>query len=190
MKKIKIDGMILATFLTTLFYSATWPYINKYIISIIPESYIAIQQIVNCVSIIVFSAAWNRVGDKLFRFFPIICIVESLTTIIATSVILITDDVRAYYILDTLFFALITRNIICGYIKLKARRYTTEDSRNSFDNRDNSAAAAATIIGSLIAIYLSLDFHVMIVIATIGNMIDNTMYFFIYGKTVKKAGER
>ena len=29
MKRIKIDGMLMATFLTTLFYASTYPYIHK-----------------------------------------------------------------------------------------------------------------------------------------------------------------
>lgn len=52
--KIQIDGMLLATFLTTVFYSSTYPYIHIAVMQELPESYLAVNQIINCMSIIVF----------------------------------------------------------------------------------------------------------------------------------------
>ena len=188
MKRVKIDGMLLSTFLTTLFYSATYPYIHKYIVSIIPDSFLAGQNIICCLSIIVFGHLWNKYPEALFSKFPMLCIVEFVSTAISAAVVLITNNVNAYFVLDTLFFALISRNIICGAIKLKARRYTAETDRTEFDNKDNSMCAIATIIGSLVAMVLSLDFHIMIILASVGNLIDNVFYITIYYST-KKAGE-
>lgn len=187
--KRKFDGIIAATFLTTMFYSSTYPYIHKFIISIIPDSFIAGQQIVNCISIILFGWIWNKLPDKLFRWFPLFCILEFVTTISATSFIIVTGNVAAYYILDTVFFAIVTRNIVCGIFKLRARRYRTEQQRTEFDNLDNSAAALATIIGSVISMIMSFDFHTMLIIASFGNLIDNVLYIIIYYKTIQKAGE-
>lgn len=56
----KIDGMLLATLLTTLFYSATYPYIHKEIVSNVSDSIIALNQIINCISIIVYGRVWNK----------------------------------------------------------------------------------------------------------------------------------
>lgn len=178
--------MILASFLTTLFYASTYPYINKYIITNVSENMIALNQIINCASIIIFGSLWNKFPQKLFKHYPKYCVLETILNITITLFVLLTDNIIGYYLLDTFIFSVVTRNIICGNIKLRARRYTTEEKRSEFDNNDNSAYAAATIIGSLIAMILHLSFPVMIVLATIGNCIDNTFYVFIYRKTIRK----
>ena len=49
-KYYKVDGMLLATLLTTLFYSATYPYIHKEVVSNVSDSIIALNQIINCIS--------------------------------------------------------------------------------------------------------------------------------------------
>ena len=95
----------------------------------------------------------------------------------------LTHNILAYYIIDTLIFAIVTRNICCGGVKLRAIRYKTETDREHFDNNNNSMSAIATIIGSMLAIILKLDFIAMLWLATIGNAVDNIFYIFIYRKT-------
>lgn len=85
--------------------------------------------------------------------------------------------------LDTLVFAIVTRNICCGGVKLRAIRYNTEEKREQFDNNDNSVCSIATIIGSIIAMFLNLDFAAMLCLATFGNAIDNVFYIAIFMKT-------
>lgn len=92
----------------------------------------------------------------------------------------------AYYIIDMLIFSIVTRNIFCGGVKLKAIRYNSEEDREHFDNNNNSASAIATILGSIIAMILNLDFSVMLWLATIGNTIDNIFYIFIFKSTQSK----
>lgn len=186
MKKFKIDGIIMATFLTTLFYASTYPYINKIIISNASSNLIAMNQIGNCLSIIIFSTLWKKYNDKLYKHFRFFCISETLSIISICILTILTENIIMYYILDTLFFCIITRNIICGGITLRANRYKKEKERVEFDNNDNIAASAATIIGSLIAMILKLDFNIMLIIATIGNMIDNVFYIVIYTRQQKK----
>lgn len=149
----RLDGMLLATFLTTLFYSATYPYIHKEIMMVASDQLVAINQIINCLSIVIFGSLWNKYSNRLFKFYPIVCVVETILSI------------------GSAIFA-----------------YKTETDRVRFDNNNNSASAIATIIGSLIAIGLNLDFEVMLCIATIGNTIDNIFYIFIY-KSVDKRTE-
>lgn len=181
----KPDGIIVATFLTTLFYASTYPYINKFIISNVSESMIALNQIVNCGSIIIFSSLWNKIGEKLFKFYPVYLILEIVVNLFMTIYAITTGNIVAYYLLDTLVFSVITRNIICGGIKLRAKRYNSEEKRSIFDNTENIAYAAATICGSLIAMFMSFDFTKMLIIATVGNCIDNIFYVVIYNKTMK-----
>lgn len=185
-RKIRIDGMLLATLLTNLFYSATYPYIHKQVMACVSDSIIALNQIINCLSIIIIGAVWNRKSKKLFNFYSLYCILETIVGIVTTVYVIVSKNIVVYYILDTLVFAIITRNIICGGIKLRAIRYDTEDKREHFDNNNNSMSAIATILGSVIAMFLNLNFNTMIILATIGNCIDNIFYIVIWYKTNKQ----
>lgn len=176
----KVDGMPLATFLTTVFYSATYPYIHREIMQTVNSSMVAVQQIIDCLGVVVVGWLWNRKSDALFRFYPAYCIAETCSGVALTVYAIITGNIVAYYIVDTVLFAIITRNIICGGTKMRAIRYATEKERERFDNNDKSAAAVATIIGSLIAMRLNLSFNIMLCIATFGNAIDNSFYIGIY----------
>lgn len=179
--------MLVATFLTTIFYSSTYPYIHKEVIVAATDSFIALNQIINCISIVIFGYVWNKKSNVLFRFYPAFCILESLLGILTTSFAILTNNILAYYLLDTFVFAIVTRNICCGGVKLRAKRYNTEEKREHFDNNNNSVASIATIIGSIIAMFLNLNFATMLCIATFGNMIDNIFYIFIFYNT-KKGG--
>ena len=96
----------------------------------------------------------------------------------------------AYYLLDNIVFAIITRNVCCGIVKLKAIRYNSENERERFDNNSNSVYSAATIIGSIIAMFLNLDFAIMLCLATFGNIIDNIFYIFIFYKINKQREKK
>lgn len=82
--------MLLATFLTTIFYSSTYPYIHKQIMMIASDSLIALNQIINCVSVIIFSTIWNKKSDKLFKFYPLFCIFEIMFEITIAIYVIIT----------------------------------------------------------------------------------------------------
>lgn len=185
-KHINVDGMLLATFLTTIFYSATYPYIHKEVMMVATDNFIALNQIINCISIVVFGLLWNKKSEKLFDYYPAFCILETILGILTTTYAIFSHNIIAYYLLDTIVFAVVTRNICCGGVKLKAIRYKTEEEREHFDNNDNSSYSIATIIGSIIAMFLKLDFATMLCIATFGNAIDNIFYICIFFKTKQK----
>lgn len=187
-KKIKIDGMILATLICTIFYATSYPFIHKQIMYYASDNLIALTQIINCVSIVLFGFIWNKT-DKLFNFYPALCIVEGILSVGSTIFAIITHNVVAYYIIDTLIFSIITRNICCGGIKLRTIRYNTEEQREHYDNNNNSANAIGTIIGSTLAMILDLNFELMLIIATIGNTVDNIFYIIIYCNEMKKKKE-
>lgn len=189
LNKFNVDGMLLATFLTNLFYSSTYPFIHKQLMMVISDKMVAINQIICCLSVIIFSNLWNKLSNKLFNHYPLFCVLETVCGISTTVFAILTDNLIAYYILDTFVFCIVTRNIICGGIKLRALRYTTEDKREKFDNNNNSMSAMSTIIGSCIAMIINLSFPVMLILATIGNAIDNVFYIFIYYKTKKLRKE-
>lgn len=182
----KPDLMLLATFFATCFYSATYPYIYKEIMSCVSENAVAVNQIVNCISTIIISGIWNRFSEKLFPSYAVLCVLECVAGVFTSIYVTFHPaNITIYYILDTALFCLITRNIICGGVRLKAIRYKDENAREHFDNSNNAVSALATIVGSLIAMKLNLNFVAMVWIATIGNMIDNLFYISIFRKEVK-----
>lgn len=187
--KRKLDGMLVATFLTTIFYSATYPFIHKLIMESVSDNIVALNQIINCLSIVVLGSLWNKKSEKLFKYYPAFCIGETILSICSAIWATATGNIMAYYIIDTLIFAIVTRNICCGGVKLRAIRYNTEEDREHFDNNNNSSSAIATIIGSVIAMILNLDFAAMLWLATLGNAIDNIFYIFIYKSTKRKRNE-
>ena len=184
--KRKVDGMLLATFLTTIFYSSTYPYIHKEVMTNVSDSIIALSQIINCLSVVILGSLWNKKSDKLFKYYPVFCVGEIVLSICSTIWAITTHNIMAYYMIDTLIFAIVTRNICCGGVKLRAIRYNTEEEREHFDNNNNSSSAIATIIGSVIAMMLNLDFATMLWLATLGNAVDNIFYIFIYKSTQSK----
>lgn len=185
--KRKIDGIILATFICGVFYSATYPYIHKIVVSAVSDNWLAINQIINCISIIIFGSLWNKASEKIFKFYPILCMTEVILNVGLATLISFNHNIALYYILDTVIFATITRNICCGYNKLVAIRYNNETVREQFGNNVNSASALSTIIGSCIAMAINLDnIIIMIWIAVLGNCVDNFFYIAIYHSTLKK----
>lgn len=186
-KKLKnIDLMLLSTFLCTIFYTSTYPIIYKTIMSTIHKNFISINQIVACCSIILFNSIWNKHSNKLFKYFPALCALEMVCTLIVTIYISTSKaSITSFYILDTLIFVIVTRNIICGGSRLKALKYSTPSKREKFDNNNSSYASLATIIGASISIALRMDFITMLWIAAFGNCIDNVLYMIIYKNLVR-----
>ena len=185
--KIKFDGMLLGALFATIFYSASYPCIHKVIMENISDKLIALSQITNCLSIVFFGFIWNR-QKILFRYFPIFCFCEIILTFSLTIYVITTNYIRAYYIADTLIFAIVSRNIICGGNKLKTLMYS-DDERAKYDNNESSCYAIATIIGSLISMITNSGFVFMLWVATIGNAIDNMFYLYTYNKIRKGENE-
>lgn len=187
-RQVKFDGMILATLICTTFYSTSYPFIHKQIMYYASDNLIALNQIINCVSIVLFGFVWNKT-KRLFNFYPALCIIEGILSIGSTIFAITTHNIVAYYVIDTLIFSIVTRNICCGGIKLRAMRYNTEEQRERYDNNNNSANAIGTIVGSCLAMILDLNFETMLIVATIGNTVDNIFYICIYFKERKKISE-
>lgn len=186
MKKFKIDAMIMATLLSTLFYSATYPRIHQIVVSNVSSELISISQIVNCLGIIFSCQMWNKKSDRLYNKYVIFCVLEPIAIVASTTIAIVTENITAYYIIDMLSYAVITNNVIRGAVKLKTLRYKDPKHREVFDNNSATVSSVATIIGSVISIILDLNFEVMLIIATIGNMVDNIFYIVIYLNGKKK----
>lgn len=73
---------------------------------------------------------------------------------------------------------------------MRVIRYKTENEREKFDNNFNSVCSIGILIGSVIALFLNLNFAAMLWTATFGNMIDNAIYINIYYKETRINHEK
>ena len=97
-----IDGMILGTFLSTIFFSATYPYIHKCIVMQIPDYFLAVNQVINCGGVIIWGTLWNRKSNFLFSNYVWICILETILGIATTGFAIICGNIyiNFYTVLD------------------------------------------------------------------------------------------
>lgn len=172
--------MLLANFISTLFYALSYPYIYAEMMKVIPKGYISFEQILACGSTVVFCKIWNKNSDKLFRYFPAILIAEVIADTILFIDVIIRKDLSFYFLLNVIIFSIITRNLSCGRTKMEAKINPSEKLREQYDNNDQIVYSLATLIGSVIAIFLPLNLSVLFIFAMIGNVIDNFFYLFIF----------
>lgn len=158
----------------------SYPYIYKQLVEVVSNRYIAFEQIVSCVGIVFFSALWNKFGDTLFRHYLLICITEIVADTFLFTHVFITGDLKFYFVLNVLIYAVITKNLCCGGIRMRARVNPTEIERERYDNNANMINSVATLIGTGFALVCNLPLRILFILALIGNISDNFMYIYIY----------
>lgn len=172
--------MLLAGFLSTLFYSASYPYVYAETIKIVPASFISIENIATCLSTILFCWLWNKYSDHLFRYYGIITLLEIIADIFLFADVLIRHDLKFYFLLNVLIFAIITRNMACGGTKMRANVHPDEKLREQYDNNINIVCSVATVLGASIALFYKIPLKGLFILAFIGNCIDNVIYLKIF----------
>lgn len=100
--------------------------------------------------------------------------------------VLVTGNLKFYFILNVLIYALITRNMANGGIKLRAKVHPDEKSRERYDNNNNIVNSTATLMGAGISLLFSFDIKILFIFALIGNTFDNFCYLYIYRKVIDK----
>jgi hypothetical protein len=181
MKKLS-NLMLLANFISTLFYSLSYPYIYAETVKVVPHLYISVEQILACLGTIVFCRLWNKHSDKLFTKYHVILGLEIIADIILFADVLIRHNLSFYFLLNVIIFALITKNVACGGTKMRARVHPTEKLREQYDNNSNIACSIATLLGAGIAIISNMNLWLLFIFAFIGNAADNAFYLYIYYK--------
>lgn len=174
--------MLLGYFLSMLFYSCSYVFIYQVIVQAVPRSFLGIEQIVGCVSTIIFCKVWNKYSDRLFRYYRLILWLEIIFDVALFADVIIRGDLKFYFMFNIMIMAIITRNLICGRTKMKAKVNPTEKLREKFDNNSQIADSAATIIGATTAIIIPFSLNTLFVLALIGNCIDNVFFLYIYHK--------
>ena len=178
--------MLFSNFLSTLFYSASYPYIYAEIVKVISRHYISFEQIISCIGIVVFGSLWNRYGDKLFQHYIKFILLEIAADTLLFADVLIWHDLKFYFLLNVIIYTLITKNMSCGGIKMRAKVNPTEELRERYDNNSNSIFAIATIAGTAFAVAFPVGLNALFVLALIGNVVDNFFYLYIYKQCMKR----
>lgn len=174
--------MLITNLICTLFYALSYPYIYAETLKVVSKNYISAEQIISCSGVVVFGILWNKIGDKLYKHYPLIVLMETVADIILMVHVLVTGNLKFYFIFNVLIYAIITRNMANGGIRLRAKVHPDEKSRENFDNNSNIVNSVATLLGASLSIVLKLDMTTMFVFALIGNTFDNFLYLYIYKK--------
>ena len=178
--------MLFSNFLSTLFYSTSYPYIYAEIMKVVSKNYISFEQIISCIGIVVFGYVWNKHGDKLFRHYTKFILLEIVADTFLFADVIIRCDLKFYFLLNVIIYTIITKNLSCGGIKMRAKVNPTDELRERYDNNSNSICAIATIAGTVIAVLSHASLETLFVLALIGNVVDNFFYLYIYKQCMKK----
>lgn len=101
--------------------------------------------------------------------------------------VLIRQNLNFYFLLNVITYAVITKQVICGGTKMKARVHPTEKLREQYDNNASIVNAIATLIGAGVAMIFDFDLTLLFAFAFVGNAIDNVMFLYIYKQIIKKG---
>lgn len=174
--------MLIAAGISTFFYSASYPYIYAETLKAVPQSYISLEQILSCLGIIVFCRLWNKKSDTLFRYYDKMLYLEIIADGILFVDVICREDLKFYFILNLMIYAIITRNICCGGTKMRAMVNPTDKERECYDNNLNIICSIATLAGASIALLIDIPIRILFILALIGNTADNLFYLYIYRK--------
>lgn len=183
MTRQKLSKFMLTTnLICCIFYSMSYPYIYAEMMKVVTHIYISGEQIVTCLGVIIFGLLWNKKGDFLYKHYLWIVTAEIIADVFLFAHVLITGDLKFYFVLNVLIYALITRNMANGGIRLRAKVHPDERSRERYDNNCNIVNSVATLIGAGIAIIIPMNLTVLFIAALVGNVFDNFCYYYIYRK--------
>ena len=187
MEQKKLSNLMLfSNFISGLFYSTSYPYIYAETVKVIPRQFLGLEQILCCISAIVFCKLWNKYSDRFFNHYKKILWAEIIADIILFSDVLIRGDLSFYFLLNIIIYSLITRNIVCGGTKMRAKVNPTEKLREQYDNNNQIVSATSTLFGAGFAIICQLDLQALFIFALIGNIVDNFFYIYIYNQIKRR----
>lgn len=179
--------MLTTNLICSIFYSMSYPYIYAEMMKVVNHIYISGEQIVTCLGVVVFGILWNKKGDFLYKHYLSIVTLEIIADVILFAHVIITGDLKFYFALNVLIYALITRNMANGGIRLRAKVHPDEKSRERYDNNCNIVNSIATLTGAGITLVSDMNLTVLFIAALIGNVFDNFCYYYIYCQANKLA---
>ena len=145
---------------------------------------LALNSIILCMSGIVFPILWNKYR-KLYNSYGILLAIEVVGyTIIGALIYTGIIGNAAYYLLETLLFSTISKNIICGGNRLRSIRYNSEQLRERYDNNSTIVSNSSSLIGFSISIIITIPVNISFILITLGVCIDNIFYYSAYRKSL------
>lgn len=182
------DELLTANFLSNLFYSIAYPVVHFTLIKDVGEKLIAFNSIILCIAGVCLPIVWNRY-TQLYRSFGTLLVIEILAYSII-CILICTNAIGnvAYYLLDTIIFSLISKNIICGGNKLRALRYNSATLREQYDNNSTVVANGSSLLGFGVSFMLTIPVNIAFIFITIGICVDNLFYYKAYKNSLKIEG--
>ena len=181
----KLDILIIASFVSNLFYSISYAVIHLYLVEGISSNIMSLCALLGCVFTVIVTKLWLKYSEVLYKYFVKFLLVEPL--LYSIIIILILRGIissQLYYILDSMLFSIITRNIMCGGNRLKSLRYSNED-REIFDNKQNYWSNISSILGFGFSSVFKLNITIAFILVFISVFIDNIFYYIAYKSTRK-----
>lgn len=186
LKKILKDELLIGNFLSNLLCSLSYPTIHYVLIKDVGEKMISLNSIIVCIGGIIFPMFWNKYSDRLYKKYGYLLTLEGiLYSLLTIAVIFGAVNNKFYYLADTLLFAVITKNIICGSNKLRALRYK-EKEREEYDNNVGIVANVSSLLGFTISFLINLNTNVAFLILGVGLIIDNIFNYKAYKCSIKR----
>ena len=174
----KLSKSLLAmNFLTSLLCMASLPYINKRVLSQVPDYWFSIETIIVCLLGIVYSTV-NKKSKFFYKNVVLLILVESLITLSTLVLTLISNNVIVWYIMGVLCFTLFTKNMLSLFKIFNNKMVNTTERRIAYDMNKDIVISVATIIGGILGIFTSkyCSLEVLMVIGTVAYLVDNIGY--------------
>lgn len=183
------DELLIGNFLSNLFYSIAYPTIHFILISDATEKLISANQIIICFAGIIFPIIWNQKSDRLYKKYGYLLSLEGiLYSLLIIAILFSIITPRMYYLVDTILFSILTKNIICGLNKLKIYRYKG-NTREEYDNNVNIVCNISSLIGFSISLIVSISKNIAFIFMGIGIVLDNIFYYKAYKLTLSVKEE-
>ncbi len=165
------------------------PTVQYELVSNVGSKMISLNSICICLSGILCPLIWNKKSDKLYKQYGLFCNMETILYVIICVLFLFQNiSPIIYYILDTIFYCLVTKNIICGNNKLRMLRYFGIE-REEYDNNFQLVSNASSLIGFSISLLLDFSIAWGFILITIGISIDNFFYYSVWKQNKKRKEE-
>ena len=172
--------MLVSNFCCTLFYAMSYPYIYAETVKAVSKSYITFEQVISCLGIILFSLIWNKYGNKLFNHYRKFIILEVVADTFLFAHVIVTGNLKFYFLFNVIIYALITKNLSCGGIKMRALVHPNDTEREQYDNNANTVNSIATLLGSVVALLIPFNLRTLFILALLGGVVDNFFYLYIF----------
>jgi hypothetical protein len=160
----------------------SYPYIYAETLKVVPKGYISFEQILQCVGTVILCAVLNRYSDRLFRYYGLFLWLEIAADTILFADVIIRNNLKFYFLLNVVIYAVITKNLICGGTKMRAVVHDSQALRERYDNNSNIVNSAASLLGAGISVLFQISITSLFVLAFAGNIIDNVFYLYIYSE--------